>query len=216
MGRLVWAAKKPTASESSSGPPPLDSAEQDNHRNSSEHNSGEVLRLMIQSSLHDPAEFRVIIEVLVHRIRWTEEELKFNGCYSHSDIAESVCVADSDKGAEGSLSSRLSGGAYVWVLSPAVDANANSGLSRTKVEDDTRHPVELQSPPLSLIHWHSAVLGEYISDLQSHWISLGLQPVKSTVLKYDSIPSDMRLLNGEYDIWQEVCFLYMLLMTFNV
>lgn len=156
--------------------------------------------MMLTTAQSDPAEFRVVIDILVHRIHWGQTQVASNLIKSTETIAteEQASVPNAE---EGSLTSRLSAGSCVWVLSPAIN---DPGSSQKK---ETRHPVSLQSPPINLIYWHSIPLGDLIKELCSYWEGLGLMSTQGGGQQHAALRANgLRLLPGEYDVWQEVSF----------
>lgn len=155
--------------------------------------------MMLETAQHDPGEFRVITEVLLHRIQWAQAANIDSG---NSQPLSPGKQAQADNVKIDSLSSRLSSGGYVWVMSPHLPGNAAGAKSRKPAG----HPVDMQSPPLSLIHWHSATLGNIIQELQTYWDGLGMKPQHSGSSYFAK--EDIMLLPGEYEIWEEVCFYF--------
>lgn len=166
--------------------------------------------MMLDASKNDPGELRVIIDVLVHRLRWTRAQMAGDNTNTEMgglpiNTSYSAGGAEREGSGKGSLASRLGSGAAVWVLSPALGPSQDMPGRRLGSGDamiSSRHPTELQCPPLSLVQWHSAVLADTLTELQAHWASIGL--TGSHAHKADPLPKDVRLLPGEYEVWQEV------------
>lgn len=146
---------------------------------------------MLQTARSDPAEFRVVAEVLAHRLHWAHRR----AVEEEPPAEEAAPEAEAGR----SLAERLSGGQCVWVLSPALAA-AEAGQRR----GPPQHPVDMQSPPLSLIYLHSTALGDTIKALLVYWDELGLRPPQRGGARPSVMPEGVRLLPGEYDVWQEV------------
>lgn len=154
---------------------------------------GAIFRMMLMTAQNDPAEFRIVVEILVHRLHW-----------SLAAAEESIQTELNSFDADASLASRLSTGCCVWVLSPDL---VNLSVVGSK-QISKQHPVDMQCPPLSLIYWHSAVLGNVISELQVHWDNIGLKSTQLVNNQSSISDYDIRLLPGEYDVWQEVHSVY--------
>ena len=185
LRRVLWSTPKPASGEVSHTPENVEEGKE----------GGGIFEMMLETAQSDPAEFRVVIDVLVHRIHWGQTQASALSSSSGTKLAEEPAAVSN---MENLIGSRLSTGSCVWVLSPAI----NDPIATQKKE--TRHPVSLQCPPINLIYWHSVPLGDVLNELCSYWEGLGLLSQRGGEQHAALRANDLRLLPGEYDVWQEV------------
>lgn len=181
----MWKAKKPASSDSSAL-----ATEGGETLWPEAVGNGEMLRSMLEMSQHDPAEFRLVLDILIHRIHWVRE-INFEAKGVDASPSALFGSGDSKEIPVGPLS----GGGTVWVLSPGITTSVHSNGT------GAQYPVELHCPPLSLICFHSIKLGKTISDLQSHW-----NAIKAEYSHKATSVEPVDLLPGDYEIWQEVLY----------
>ena len=180
--RAIWSVNTPTVSSSSDAPggsPIVRSAAA-----TSEGVGGQIFRSMLETAQNNPVEFRVVIDILVHRIHWGQE---ISGCVDNTNsvINSTTSIAGNmDKDAE---SKYMPSEVKVWVHSSGNSSSC---------------PVELVCPPLTVVSMHSCFLSACINELISYWSTI--PDIKGKVTKQGQFPPDFRALEGEFDIWQEV------------
>jgi hypothetical protein len=152
-----------------------------------------MFKNMFETAQSDPGEFRAIVEVLLHRLKWSSAGKPPTGPQGGSELG-------SESGAEAApqiaLSDRLSGGSKVWVRGAMKEQRGPSSAA------DSVCPVEVQCPHISLVRWHSAQLADEIIELTKYWE--GIPDIKSKLSKAGSIPPEFKALEGDFEIWQEV------------
>ena len=156
---------------------------------------------MFDTAQSDPGEFRAIVEVLLHRLKWSSAEQVSRGAKREGESGGSSGESMSpDAAPQLALSDRLSGGCKVWVRTAAV--REPRGSSASSLVDSGMCPVEVLCPHISLVRWHSSRLADDITELMKHW--QGLPDIKNKLSKAGTIPAEFRVLEGEFEIWQEV------------
>jgi hypothetical protein len=146
--------------------------------------------------MKEESEFKMVVDVLLHRLRWRLDTLQLSSAM--------VFVADKIGDPNRALVFVGPGKSKdtVWVMSSAVPSRAPglSGKADTAAVT-AAHPVELVRPNMSIVNWHSPALARDIQELEKHWAEINV-PMKMATKS--PLPPDFRVLPGDYGVWQDV------------
>ncbi len=156
---------------------------------------GGMLRQMLETSRQDPSELKVILDLLAHRLHWT---LQFA-----DNTASVMNPFMTSQDTQATLDERLSGDILVWVRS--------SGASQDK---RLNHAVQMKCPQLSVIRCHSLKLMCHVENLISSWTAAGVYETASHGNLVQT--QDISILEGNYEVWQEVIFCYCFVLLFTL
>jgi hypothetical protein len=153
---------------------------------------GAVFRQMLRNSMKDAAELKILVDILLHRLRWRLDTLQLSSAMAFvagkiNDPNRALMFVGPGKSKD-----------TVWVLSGAVPSRAPGVPVRAAAS--MAHPVELVRPTMSIVNWHSPTLARDIQDLERYWADINV-PMK--IATKSPLPSDFRVLQGDYDIWQD-------------
>lgn len=169
-------------------------ASDDNATTDAAGSPGGVFRHMLKTCIKDASEMKIIIDVLLHRLRWRLDSQQLSTPLSF--VADKISDPHRAQVFVGPGKSKDT----VWVMS---SSNITGGMARApggKAGASLAHPVELVRPNLSIVNWHSPGLAGEIQELERSWADSN---VAMKIATKAPLPADFRVLPGDYDIWQD-------------